>query len=153
MAMGDAVEVLAYIDIQHPAQSLAHKGIAQVLQRLMRRATRPEAIGAGQKVLLVDRLQHHDDRPLRHFVFKGRDAERPLRAVRLRDVHPAHRRRVITTGFDALQEIQQVGLQVPLVFRRRHAVDAGRPILARQPVGLLHPLQVDDVVQREQRCP
>src|SRR5215207_4224300 len=33
----------------------------------------------------------------------------------------------------------------------RHSVDAGRSILAGQPVGLLHPFQVDDVVQQEQR--
>ena len=39
-------------------------------------------------------------------------------------------------------------LQVGLVVRRRHAVDPRRAILARQPVGLGHPFQVDDVVQR-----
>ena len=69
------------------------------------------------------------------------------------DVCPADRRRLIAAGLDALQEVQKIGLQVRLIVRRRHAVDAGRTILAGQPVGLLHPFQVDDVVQRGQRHP
>jgi hypothetical protein len=32
-----------------------------------------------------------ENRPLRHLVFQCRDAQRPLRAVRFRDVVPAHR--------------------------------------------------------------
>ena len=76
-----------------------------------------------------------------------------MRAIRLRNVDPAHRRSDIAAGLDALQEVQQIGLQVRLVVRRRHTVDAGRSILARQPIRLLHPFQVDDMVQRGQRCP
>ena len=45
----------------------------------------------------------------------------------------------------------KIGLQVRLVDRCRDAVDAGRTILACQPVGLFHPVHVDDVVQRMQR--
>gem|GEM_PF-3733861 len=37
----------------------------------MSRATRPEAVGAGKKILLVDGLQHHDDHPLRHLVLES----------------------------------------------------------------------------------
>jgi hypothetical protein len=119
----------------------------------MCRPSRPEAERARQEVLLVDGLQHHDDRPLCHLVLEGRDAERSLRAIRFRDVDPAHRRSDIAAGLDALQEVQQLGLQVRLVIRRCHTVDAGRSILARQPIRLSHPFQVDDLVQRGQRCP
>ena len=34
---------------------------------------------------------------------------------------------------------------------RRDAVDAGSAVLAGQPVGLPHPIQIDDVVERAQR--
>jgi len=117
----------------------------------MGRASRPEAVRAWQEVRLVDRLQQHEDRTLRHLVFQGRDAQRPLGPVRLGDVMPAHRRGDIAAGLDAFQEVQQVGLQVGLVVRRRHAVDARRAILARQSPGLEHPVEVDMLMQRGQR--
>ena len=45
----------------YPAQPLsAHEGQTQSNQGLMRRPPRPEAKRAGQEVLLVDRLQHHE---------------------------------------------------------------------------------------------
>ena len=113
----------------------------------MRRSPRPEAIRTGQEVRFIDRLHNHGDRPLRHLIFEGRDAERPLRAVRFRDVGPANRRRVVAAGFDAAQKVQQVGLQCRLVVGRRYAVDSRCPILAGQPIGLLHPVQIDNVMQ------
>src|SRR5271165_7210911 len=79
------------------------------------------------------------------------NAEHPLRAVRFWDVRPADRRRAIATGLDAFEKVQQVGLQVRLIVLRRDAVDAGSAVLAGQPVGLPHPIQIDDVVERAQR--
>src|SRR5262249_55451886 len=64
-------EIVFDVEIYHPTQSVAHEASTQRLQGLMRRATRPEAVRAGKKVLLVDGLQHHDDRPLRHLVLEG----------------------------------------------------------------------------------
>ncbi len=52
-----------------------------------------------------------------------------------------------------IQKVQKIGLQVHLVIRRRDAVDAGSTILAGQPIGLHHPIQIDDVVERAQRRP
>src|SRR5271166_3932664 len=103
--------------------------------------------------LLIDRLQRHDDRSLCHLVLERRDAEWPLRAVRLWNVDPTHRRGGVAAGLDALQERQKIGLQVRLVLRRCHPVDARCSILARQPVRLPHPFQVDDMVKRGQSCP
>jgi hypothetical protein len=62
-------------------------------------------------------------------------------------------RRRIATRLDALQKIQKVDLQVRFVVRRRDAVDARSTVLAGQSVSLLHPVQVDDTVEREQRRP
>jgi hypothetical protein len=81
-------------------------------QSLMSRATRPEAVRAGKEVLLVDGLQHHDNRPLRHLVFESWKAEGPTRSIRLRDIYPPDRRCVVAARLDALQEIQKIGLQV-----------------------------------------
>ena len=153
MAVVDRVEVTLNVDIDAPPHTAAHAGGAQSVERLVGRAAGPEAIRAGEEVLLVDRLQHHRHSALRHLVFEGRDAERPLRAVRFRDVGPAHRRCVIAARANAIQEVRQIGLEVRFVVRRRHAVDARGTILARQPVSLLHPVQIDDVVQRAERHP
>jgi len=59
----------------------------------------------------------------------------------------------IAARLDAIQEVQKIGLQVHFVIYRRDAVDAGSTVLAGQPIGLRHPSQIDDVVQRAQRDP
>jgi len=43
-----------------------------------------------------------------------------------------------------------MGLQLRFVLGRCDAVDAGRPVFAGQPVGLQHPVRVEQVMQREQ---
>src|SRR4029450_11176087 len=88
------MEIALDVDIDAPPHTAAHAGGAQSVERLMGRAARPEAIRTGEEVLLVDRLQHHRYSALRHLVFEGRDAERPLRAVRFRDVGSAPQRTV-----------------------------------------------------------
>jgi hypothetical protein len=98
--------------------------------------------------LLIDFLQHHRHGALRHLVFEGWNAEHPLRAIRFGDVCSADRRRPIASRLDAFQEVQKVGLQVHFVVCRCDAVDAGSTILAGQPIGLQHPIQIDDVVER-----
>ena len=71
----------------------------------MRRPARPEAVRAVQKVLLVDRFQHHHHRPLKHLVLEGRDPDRArLAPVALRNVHPPHRRRPVRPGLEAVEQ-------------------------------------------------
>jgi hypothetical protein len=53
---------------------------------------------------------------------------------------------LIATRLDATQEVQEIGFQVCRVVGRRHTVDARSTILAGEPVGFLHPFQIDDVV-------
>src|SRR5216684_6687219 len=68
--------------------------------------------------------------PLRQFVFEGRDAKRPTRTIRFRNICPPHWRRFVAAGLDAIQEIQEIGFQVFRIVGRRHTVDARSTILA-----------------------
>src|SRR6476661_10012361 len=95
----------------------------------MSRTTGPESERAGKEVLLIHRLQHHDDCSLRHLVFEGRYAERSTRAVRFWNICPADRRRFVATRLDAIQEVQEIGLQVCRILVRHHTVDARSTIL------------------------
>src|ERR1700692_532686 len=72
------------------------------------------------------------------------------RGISLGNVGSAHRWRFVASGFDAVQEVPKVGLEVCLIILRSHAVDARCPILAGSYVGFSHPFEVDDMVQREQ---
>src|SRR6266571_1855670 len=51
------------------------------------------------------------------------------------------------------KEVRKIGLEVLHIVFRHHTVDTGSTILAGEPIGLLHPFQVDDVVQRGQSHP
>src|SRR5262249_24433103 len=70
--------------------------------------------------------------------------------ISLGDVGSAHRRRLIAPGFDALQEVPKVCLEVRLIVLGRDAIDARRSILAGPYVGFSHPFEVEDMIQREQ---
>jgi hypothetical protein len=67
------IQELADVHFQDPATSCAHRLPPQTVQRLVRRPFGPKAVRARTKVLLVDRFQHHDDRPLEDLVLQGRD--------------------------------------------------------------------------------
>lgn len=64
-----------------------------------------------------------------HRRFEGWNAEHPLRAVRLGNIRPSDRRRVVAAGLDAIEKIHKIGLQVCLVVRRRDAVGAGSAVV------------------------
>src|SRR3954466_2605642 len=68
MAAVNRVEIALDVDIDAPPHAAAHAGGPQSVERLMGRAARPEAIRAGEEVLLVDRLQPHRYSALRHLV-------------------------------------------------------------------------------------
>jgi site-specific DNA recombinase len=147
------VEKALDVQVDDPATAHRHQPPPERIQRLMGAAPRPKAVRAVQKVLLEDRLQHHQHRPLQHFVFQRRNADgtRLFRFARLGDVHPTHWRRTIPTGFEPLEQARQVRFQVSFVLRRRHAVDTRRTVLAGAPVRLAQPLLIDVVRQRAQR--
>src|SRR5262249_11502811 len=107
----------------------------------MSRATRTEAVRARKKILLVDGLQYHDNRPLTYLVFEGGRARGPRSpsSTSLGDVSPPDRWRLVAARLDALQEVGKIDLQALRVLRRRYTVDAGGTILAGKPVRFPHP--------------
>src|SRR4029077_19809504 len=119
----------------------------------MRRAARSEPERARKKVLLVDELQHHDNRPLTYLILEGWKAKGAARSIRLRNICSPDRRRLLTARLDATSECQEMALEFVCIFCRRHTVDAGSTILAGESVGFLQPFQIEDVVQCGQSHP
>src|SRR6266436_1723531 len=105
MSMIQRVEKLPDVHVHNPAATDLHEVLPQDLQRLMRRPSRPEAIRTVQKVLLVDRLQRHDDRPLKDLILQSRDAQRTSLVARpFRNTHPTYRRRPVRAGLGTFEE-------------------------------------------------
>jgi hypothetical protein len=121
----------------------------------MRTAPRAKAVGAVQEVLLIHRFQHHEQRPLEHFVLQGGNADGPGLVLRplLGNVHTSDRRRTIATALEPFEQVAQVLVQPLLVRLGRDAVHSHCAVLARAPVRLFHPHQIDVVRQRQQHHP
>src|SRR6266540_3762302 len=71
------VEELLDVYLRHPPTLHLHQPLPQNLQRLMRRPARAKAVRAVPKVLLINGLHHHCNRPLKHLVFESRYPDRP----------------------------------------------------------------------------
>src|SRR3954452_6319561 len=104
MAVVEGVVVALDIGFQDPAPAHRHQTGSQIADRLMHRSPGPAAVGAVQEVLLIYRLQHHRDRPLKDLILKGWHSNWPLlrRVTPFRDVHPANRRRLVTAGLETV---------------------------------------------------
>jgi len=76
-----------------------------------------------QEVRLVDRLQNKHHRLLDDLVFQAEDTERPLRAVRLRDIAPSGRPGAVAAPVYPGVQLWQVLLEVFSIGLPRHPVD------------------------------
>ena len=91
---------------------IAMSSSPKIFQRLVRRAAGPEAVRAGQEVLLVDRLQHHAHRPLEDLVLEGRYPDGPgLAPVAFGDVAATHRGGLVRARLEAVEQRPEVLLQ------------------------------------------
>ncbi len=117
----------------------------------MRIATRPVSERAVQKVLLVDRLEQHDNGPLRHLVLERRYGEPTLAAARFVYVVTPQRWRTITAGFEPSNQVGEVVAQINCVLLRRLTVYSYRAVLACALVRILHPFHIEIMVQRGER--
>src|SRR5271157_2290391 len=71
----------------------------------------------------------------------------PLLARALRHVDSSHGRRLVAAGLHALEEIAEVLIEMLRVLLGRLSVDPGGTVLARAPVRLAQPVDVDVVSQ------
>ena len=84
----DVVEKSPNVAVQHPVDSPPPKSDMQRVQRLMLVAPWPEPIGESLELLLVNQVEDGDHRLLDDFIFQCRDAQWPLPAIILPDIHP-----------------------------------------------------------------
>jgi site-specific DNA recombinase len=81
------VEKSPHVAVQHPVDSPPPKSDVPRVQRLMLVAPWPEPIGESLEVLLINQVEDGDHRLLNDFVFQCRDAQWPLPAILLPDIH------------------------------------------------------------------
>ena len=101
------------------------------IHRLMRRAPRPEAVGAVKEIGFEDRLTDHLRRGLDHPVPDGGHPEVPLPARRLRYGHPPHRQRPVSSAFEfSPQRAEQLPGTLLLDLGDGHAIHPGGAALS-----------------------
>ena len=104
------------------------------------------------KILLVDRLDQHNDRPLEYLILQRRNSDWASVATRaFRNVRPSHGRCMVQARLGTFQERPEVSLQFLLVVRSRLPVYTHCPVFARTPICLVQPSQVEVLVQRSER--
>ncbi len=154
LRMIEGVEESRDVDLRNPPALHVHRLVPQRVQRLMRRAPRPEAVRAVHEVLLVDGVQRHHDRTLQDLVLEGGDTDGPrLRPIALRDVDPPHGRRDVHAGLRAVEKRLEIGLQIRLVLGRSLSVDARRAVLPSARVRFAKPVEIDVMRERCDRRP
>jgi hypothetical protein len=149
MAVVDRIKELSNIHVQDPAASHGHRLVPEGIQGLVRRTARAEAIRAVQEVLLVDRFQDHDHRPLKNLVFEGRYPQRSGLGSRasLGDMNSSHGRRHVGAGLGSVQQRLKVAHQVRRIVLAGLSVNSGRAVLPGLLVRLMQPVDVDEIGQ------
>src|SRR5215211_588334 len=125
----DLVEERPDVGVQYPAHLSAIDPDTKRIQRVVRATSWPEPVRDSEEVLLVDRVQQCDHRPLDDLVLQGRDRERALPAVRLGYVDPPRRQCPIRSPLDSLVQVLELALKVRLVVRPPQSIHARRGIL------------------------
>src|SRR5215204_2557379 len=118
------------------------------IQRVVRATSWPEPVRDSEEVLLVDRVQQCDHRPLDDLVLQGRDRERALPAVRLGYVDPPRRQCPIRSPLDSLVQVLELALKVRLVVRPPQSIHARRGILLEFVERFFEQVEADVVEER-----
>src|SRR4029077_16278083 len=109
------VEERLDVGVQYEAHLLAVDSDAERVQRVVRAAPRPESVREPEEVLLIDRVQQRDYRPLNDLVLQGSNRERALSAIWLGNVHSPAWPRPIRSASDPVVQIFEIALEVCLV--------------------------------------
>lgn len=158
VAMIQMIEELPDIHLQNVATLQVRRLLPERLQRFVCRSFGPEAVRAVQKVVLVNRLQQHDDRPLEDLVLQTGNSGTDRRLVgaslglrvALRNVHSPDRRCLVRAGLYAVEQPLEVPQQVLLVFGRGYSVYALGSVLPGAPIRFDQPVEVHQVGQRSE---
>ncbi len=94
--MGHGIEEAPDIRVKHPVHLLPENAGVEGVQRIMLAAPRPESVGEPEEVFLVDCFENRRDCLLDDFVLQAQNAQRPLRAISLRNVGTSGRTRSVT---------------------------------------------------------
>ena len=95
-------------------------------------------------------FQNRHDRLLDDFVLQAQNAQRPFRAVRLRDVGPSGRTRSVAAPVHLVVQVLQLLFEVFSVGLPRHAVDARRGVPFKRKVAPLQEIDGDVMQQRSE---
>src|SRR3984893_4784764 len=120
----ERLDVGVQYDVHLPVLDGDHKRIHGVVGA----ATRPEPVREPEEVLLVDRVQHRDNRTLDNLVLQCGNRERTLSTVRLGYVCPPGRLRPVRPPMDPCMQLLESALEVCFVVPIRQPVDPGRSI-------------------------
>jgi hypothetical protein len=118
------------------------------VQRIMRTPPWPKPIREPEKVRLVDRVQHLDQRPLKDLVLQRGDAERPLPPVGLRDKRSPRRFRPVTPAMDPGVQIPKVRFEIQPVVRPRHTINPRSGLRPKRQVRRPETINVDMMQER-----
>ena len=78
-----SIEEPRYVGIENPVDFTCMNSVCERIQRIVLAAPWSEPVAEPQKLRLIDRREDRNHRSLDDLVFQGRDAERPLFAIRL----------------------------------------------------------------------
>jgi len=130
MLSHDGVEVRRDVQLQNILDRLAENDPVDLIQRLVWVASRPRPVGAGQKIRLEDLIEQSHRRLLHDLVFQGRDRDRSLLSVFLRNVDPAQRLGTVGFAFQLLPKCWDVLVRLFLVVLIRDLVHPGTGVLS-----------------------
>src|SRR5271157_6497476 len=113
-------------------------------------ASGTKAVTEPEEVLLVDRVQHLDERTLDDLVLQRGDAERTPPPVGLRDIPTPRRLRPIGSSVDSAVQVLEASLEVMAVILPRHAIDARSRLALERQVGFPELIAIDVVQERSE---
>src|SRR5271169_6853368 len=148
--MGHGIEEAPDIRVKHPVHLSPENAGVESVQRIVLAAPRPESIGEPEEVFLVDCFENRRDRLLDDFVLQAQNAQRPFRAIRLRNVGSSGRTRSVTAPVHLVVQFLQLLFEVLSVGLPRHAVDARRGVPFKRKVAQLQEIDGDVMQQRSE---
>ena len=126
--MRQMIEKAPNVTVQNPVHLLPRDRDVQRIQRWMLAMLWPEAIRETPEILLINLIEDCDHGLLNNLVLQRRDPERPLPAIRFRNVYPSRWLRSISAAVDPAVQIGEPIFQSGLVLVPCDAVHSRRSL-------------------------